>query len=81
MTFNIGQQNANTITNGNSEWISVNDRLPDEYTDVLFFNSGYRLHFIGRVYDKNEKTFWDQQADKHTKVTHWMPLPTPPPII
>lgn len=60
-------------------WISVSERLPEEeVTDVLFYNSGYKLCFIGRLYDRIEKTFWDQSADTHTQVTHWRPLPKSP---
>lgn len=65
---------------GLNGWIDVNTQLPDECTDVLFYNAGYKLHFIGRLYDKIEKTFWDQQADTHTKVSHWMNLPEPPTL-
>lgn len=60
------------------EPISVEDYLPSEMLDILFYNSGYRMWIVGRLYDKNEKTFWDTSADTHTKVTHWLPmLPTP----
>lgn len=59
--------------------INVNDILPEnETTDVLFYNAGYKLWFIGRLYDRVEKTFWDQSADTHTLVSHWMPLPEIP---
>lgn len=65
-----------------SKWISCEERLPDEELaeDVLFYNSGYKLCFIGMLYDRAEMTFWDQSADTHTKVTHWQPLPQPPQI-
>lgn len=62
-----------------SEWVSVEDKLPeDETTDVLFYNSGYKLCVIGRLYDRKLKIFWDTSADTHTQVTHWQPLPQPP---
>jgi len=61
-----------------NEWIDVNDSLPNDYTDVLFYNSGYKRQFIGRLYDKETKEFWDQSGDTHSKVTYWMPLPLNP---
>ena len=52
------------------EWISVEDRLPDEYERVLTFNPKYQnlrveliRWFIGDEYDG---------------ITHWMLLPKPP---
>lgn len=65
--------------NAANEWVKCSERLPeDETTDVLFYNAGYKLYFIGRLYDRVEKTFWDQSADTHTQVTHWRPLPEKP---
>ena len=62
--------------NPQSEWISVNDRLPNDYGAYWTFNGDdahasviqQRVH----MYDPKMKAF-----NSHT-VTHWMPLPTPP---
>lgn len=60
-----------------SEWISVKDRLPEGYKDVLvcFENSsGYHVDitFYSDKLDYGEG--WYLTAD----ITHWMPLPEPP---
>ena len=56
-----------------SEWISVEDRLPDEYADVLVvFPVGSRhIYEVDHVEDGG--WFWNA-----SEVTHWMPLPEPP---
>ena len=51
-----------------NKWISVEERLPPKYTDVLVYNGSIHQDFIcstGNFYD-----FYN--------VTHWMPLPEPP---
>ena len=61
------------------EWISVDDRLPEKNQDVLCCTSdkddqpfiGYRDQYCG---------YWCKGRWAYTwgKITHWMPLPTPP---
>ena len=55
-----------------SEWISVEDRLPNEHIDVLTYAArpSYEVFYINRLIDKNE---W-----LYDGITHWMPLPAPP---
>ena len=59
----------------NQQWISVEDRLPDELQDVLSFS----IHdgVFQSIYRANKfkKTLvvW-----LHNEVTHWMPLPSSP---
>ena len=51
-------------------WISVEDRLPDEFGDYLVYGEG----FI-------ESDYWNSTIDGFAfrdDATHWMPLPTPP---
>lgn len=57
-----------------SEWISVNDRLPEEYENVLTYGARpfYDVVYINRLIDKkNGEWLYDG-------VTHWMPLPPLP---
>ena len=69
------------ISNKSQEWISVNDRLPDNY----IHKHGAYKEFIVRInrascattlrYDG--KSFYDDEFNSYN-VTHWMPLPEPP---
>ena len=57
-----------------SEWISVEERLPERTGKYLVFTYNRRLYigdFIDHYCDGNP------QFDDY-KVTHWMPLPEPP---
>ena len=61
------------------EWISVDDRLPEEkvncivhYQHAYCDNDGYWA--IGFCYYDGEKF----KLDPAYKVTHWMPIPQPP---
>jgi hypothetical protein len=70
-----------------SEWISVDERLPEECKDVLCFAGNKMvLAFMEKTEDCGEyvPVFWDLVAynrdDTWDEVcaTHWMPLPEPP---
>ncbi len=74
-----------------SEWISVEDRLPDAGSYVLAaipysFLTGTKLEkngftVITLIYDKGEEgAFWfdDRAGEEQQDITHWMPLPKPP---
>ena len=61
------------------EWISVDDRLPEEKVDCIVHykhaycnNDGYWA--IGFCFYDGEKF----RIDLAYKVTHWMPMPDPP---
>ena len=61
------------------EWISVDDRLPEEKANCIVYyqhaycdNDGYWE--IGICFNDGEKF----QINPAYKVTHWMPLPQPP---
>lgn len=69
------------ISNGVTvqEWISVDDRLPEEKADCIVYyqhaycdNDGYWA--IGICFNDGEKF----QLGPAYKVTHWMPMPEPP---
>ena len=78
---------APTLTQPN-EWVSVEDRLPEENVTVLVFNADphaekyvlarYRVvvHF-GRCWCQFDQEY-DSWCASCWKVTHWMPLPQPP---
>lgn len=69
------------------EWISVEDRLPHSQQMVVGYTPCDGYMFVG-FYQKVEspyyKSYWNiitsmRSTRKMTKkVTHWMPLPTPP---
>ena len=54
-----------------SEWIPVEDRLPEETCRVLAYHKGFGVFEAG--YDKRNN--W---GSLRTSITHWMPLPEPP---
>ena len=75
------------------EWISVEDRLPDEgevvsvyealtkevYTGKLVTNYTHYCKYCNRGIEGKEVTIWDTPiAEDFSDVTHWMPLPEPP---
>ncbi|ANI22077.1 hypothetical protein PP586_gp60 [Pseudoalteromonas phage vB_PspS-H40/1] len=69
-----------------SDWISVNDELPEPYTTVLRFPS-YEIEYGSEYtahYDSVDNKFHVDCEDSFAtwecvaEVTHWMPLPAPP---
>ena len=61
------------------EWISVDDRLPEEKVDcIVHYKHAYcdndDYWAIGMCFYDGEKF----QFDPIYKVTHWMPMPEPP---
>ena len=61
------------------EWISVNDKLPEDDSDVLAYS---RNGEEGRIYPANyAKGVWFDcifTTSATDTTTHWMPLPEPP---
>ena len=84
------------ISNGVTvqEWISVDDRLPDDEQEVLVIAHGWdgRLMYVGShkrveaqkswltgiTNKSSEWSLWGWSYLKEPMVTHWMPLPEPP---
>lgn len=60
------------------EWISVEERLPNNYAEVLCFLSD--LEFIILTYTNYGiwKNGWIEGEAEDFRITHWMPLPKPP---
>ena len=58
----------------NGGWISVEDRLPDEFADFLVFGGCFM-----------ETDYWNldinEFAYRSDDVTHWMPLPELPEVV
>ena len=53
-----------------SQWIPVNERLPDEEVRVLAYDGD-------KVF---ESEYWNGSWEWLADVTHWMPLPNPPEV-
>lgn len=61
------------------EWISVNDRLPDKYVNVLVYTECKDIFTAAAVETGAESIKWeDDYGYLDDDVTHWMPLPEPP---
>ena len=62
-----------------SKWISVEERLPEDNSDVLAY---LRIGEEGRIYPANyAKGMWFDcifNTPATDSTTHWMPLPEPP---
>ena len=61
------------------EWISVNDRLPEAWKQVLIYSrhdfceSAVYIGIPGKW-----RVTWNHEMLEADSVTHWMPLPEPP---
>lgn len=66
-----------TLTPQN-EWVSVEDRLPEEGADILMWRKCLEVMEIG-VYRKACFWVYDEIGDVYQvdDITHWMPIPTP----
>lgn len=62
------------------KWISVKDRLPEEYGDYLVVYKNYNDKDVIDVFTyafdtKQGYACWVDDFEEDTSVTHWMPLP------
>jgi hypothetical protein len=65
-----------------SEWISVEDRLPEERDCYIVWDSQYDSAFQA-TFDVDYQEFissFDKEKFKDACVTHWRPLPAPPEV-
>lgn len=87
-TVSVWQKNLEAAPTINPyEWISVEDRLPDNFDDVLcwyeyfrygYYNAIYQTYGIGHY--NNICEWWGGEVSNGYKarVLAWMPLPPPP---
>lgn len=57
-----------------SEWISVKERLPEIWQNVLVYRKDNEPHAEFRCFSGG----WDMDEKYRNPVTHWMPFPEPP---
>ena len=70
----------------NNSWVSVEDRLPKDYTSVLAFCEGTERNGTTMCTAQGRNEFWYIPTEvgrlsfpkMQYKVTYWMPLPQPP---
>lgn len=60
----------------NNNWISVNDRLPEEGNEFLTYNSDTKVYDI--IYFHINEGTWNSIGEKPREITHWKSLPEPP---
>ena len=78
---NTNQVADHIIRNGVTvqEWISVDDRLPEPWKQVLIYSrhdfceSAFYIGVPGKW-----RVAWNHEMLDDDSVTHWMPLPEPP---
>lgn len=63
------------IASAQQEWVSVDERLPEESLNSVLGWDAYRERCVFVQYYKGE---WILGNHESVKVTHWMPLPQPP---
>lgn len=67
-----------------SEWISVEDRVPENYANVLTYDVETTMHEVASYHEGHWSLdiagpCWNRCVTQHeTDATHWMPLPEPP---
>ena len=58
------------------EWVSVEDRLPEENTTVIVATDNGIVFQCLYAYDG-----WDLWDDNDVNITHWQPMPQPPKVV
>ena len=61
-----------------TEWMSIEDRLPEECADILLCRKILKIPEIG-TYQQARFWVYDEIGDVYQvdDVTHWLPIPTP----
>lgn len=63
-----------------SKWISVKDKLPKEFRQVIVCREKAKGEFVVEAGCKDVQDWWKVYGTRTKKVTHWMPLPAPPEV-
>lgn len=67
-----------------NEWVSVEERLPEESDGMVLFTngkavtSGYRNHMFRMSGEEGIYAPEIRKGGGYMRVTHWMPFPAPP---
>ncbi len=65
-------------------WISVDERLPDDQQEILTYWPERNMIQVQRFYEDYAGLGrwwmhgWQNHSLKYNRITHWMPLPAPP---
>jgi len=63
-----------------TEWISVDDTLPEAFHPVLAYRVSTRM-VIAQTVPRSGELIWKPEANRQRTledITHWKPLPEPP---
>ena len=60
------------------EWMRVEDKMPEDRKDVLFYDIKHEEIELGYLSENLWYTAWVETATELADVTHWMPLPDKP---
>jgi hypothetical protein len=64
-----------------SDWVSVADRLPKEWEDVLVWSKcGFVACALYIGIPGKWRVSWNHEMLEPDTITHWMPLPEPPEV-
>lgn len=67
-----------------SDWISVKDRLPDTFDDVLVYSNDCFISIAWRETERRKNGIvgwhWNSYCKRLGYVTYWMPFPEPPEV-
>jgi hypothetical protein len=66
------------------DWISVKERLPEAWQEVLCYDSFHEWFYFVEYYSKNRRgelvQYWmNDNGENLQSVTHWSTLPNRPP--
>lgn len=65
------------------KWISVNDSMPEEDSQVFAYRKSYWSPIIFAAVSSDDSGDsiwynWETEKDMEEEITHWMPLPPTP---
>lgn len=81
--LNERQQSTSLQYNEQKQWITVSERLPESYDEVMVWTTASLKPTTSQYlngdwwFRGSQESFW-LSSQPHIIVTHWMPLPEPP---